>query len=246
MKAIKVTISAATLRAVMPAAGVSDIRYYLNGLAIRPHAQGGVLAIATDGHVLAIAHDPKGAWESESDEPLILARQGRKWEGGLLADVARLKPGLDERLSFICEDDGTACSIEWEATGLKSSLPKGRIDGKYPDVSVFANPKSSGLPAGFDPNNLEAAFACVAGASLALGKRQAGFAPSVVMYTNGEGTSLVLGTDAPVAVFVMPRRTSRHDSKDQAPREEFPVEGLEWLNTAFPAKENADAEALAA
>ena len=37
-----------------------DVRYYLNGISVEPHPDGGAIIVATDGHRLAVIHDPDG------------------------------------------------------------------------------------------------------------------------------------------------------------------------------------------
>lgn len=37
-----------------------DVRYYLNGISVEPHPDGGAIIAATDGHRLAVIHDPDG------------------------------------------------------------------------------------------------------------------------------------------------------------------------------------------
>jgi hypothetical protein len=40
--------------------GKNDIRYYLNGIYVEPHPQGGIVLIATDGHAMVLIHDVEG------------------------------------------------------------------------------------------------------------------------------------------------------------------------------------------
>ena len=52
-------------------ASTEDTRYYLNGVYIEPHPAGGVVMVATDGHVMGVAHDPDGS----CDAPAIISTQ---------------------------------------------------------------------------------------------------------------------------------------------------------------------------
>lgn len=52
--------SAAMTRWVSAAMARQDIRYYLNGVHVRPSKRGGVDIVATDGHRLMMAHDAEG------------------------------------------------------------------------------------------------------------------------------------------------------------------------------------------
>ncbi|QLI49422.1 DNA polymerase III beta subunit [Pseudomonas phage vB_PaeM_USP_18] len=49
-------------------AAEKDVRYYLNGVRIEPHPQQGAILVATNGHRLAVIHDPDG-W---CKEPIIV------------------------------------------------------------------------------------------------------------------------------------------------------------------------------
>lgn len=41
-------------------ASKSDVRYYLEGVFIESNPKGGVNIVATNGHVMAVMHDPEG------------------------------------------------------------------------------------------------------------------------------------------------------------------------------------------
>lgn len=63
-----VAVSARLFAAVAVFRPFNDIRYYLCGVHIAPCEAGGVFIVATDGHQMAVAHDPEG----RVDEPVIL------------------------------------------------------------------------------------------------------------------------------------------------------------------------------
>lgn len=46
--------------AIHQCAAQKDVRYYLNAVHIEPHAKGGVVIVATNGHFLGAIHDPDG------------------------------------------------------------------------------------------------------------------------------------------------------------------------------------------
>lgn len=48
------------LAAISLFAAKNDVRYYLNGVSIEPHPDGGAVIVATDGRRLAAIHDPEG------------------------------------------------------------------------------------------------------------------------------------------------------------------------------------------
>lgn len=61
----KLRVSAKLVALVTPFMAKADIRYYLNGINIRPHAAGGAVICATNGHVLGAVHDPDAVCEHE-------------------------------------------------------------------------------------------------------------------------------------------------------------------------------------
>jgi len=61
----KLRVSAKLVALVTPFMAKADIRYYLNGINVRPHPHGGAVICATNGHMLAAVHDPDGVCEHE-------------------------------------------------------------------------------------------------------------------------------------------------------------------------------------
>jgi hypothetical protein len=83
-QARRVCISAETLSAVAPFASREGVRYYLNGVYVEPHRAQGVLVVATDGHVLAVCHDPDGSADAPwicSAPPTILSAARKSGKG---------------------------------------------------------------------------------------------------------------------------------------------------------------------
>jgi DNA polymerase III sliding clamp (beta) subunit (PCNA family) len=58
-------ISAVAVKLVFPFAATQDIRYYLNGINIRPLDDGTVMIVATNGHRYIVVRDPNGFAERE-------------------------------------------------------------------------------------------------------------------------------------------------------------------------------------
>lgn len=52
-----ITFQAKYLRSIFPFAAVGDIRYYLCGIYIEPHPDGGAILVATNGHVMMVIRD---------------------------------------------------------------------------------------------------------------------------------------------------------------------------------------------
>lgn len=58
-------VSAVAVKLVFPFVAQQDIRFYLNGINIRPLDDGAVMVIATDGHRYIVVRDPHGYAEKE-------------------------------------------------------------------------------------------------------------------------------------------------------------------------------------
>lgn len=178
-KATSVTVSASLLRAALTFAGTRDVRYYLNGVLVEPMPDGnGVLLIATDGHRLAVLHDPAG----NADGWAIVARHKlptlRKADAGGLAtfDGARgTYPG------------GTSLPVEF-------------IDGRFPDWrAVIPNVTAESLA----PGSFNAAYL---GDLEAVGKGYGVPTPFAAIYACGDRSALVRFGSLPALVVLMPCR----------------------------------------
>ena len=58
-------INAVAIKIVFPFVATQDIRFYLNGINIRPLEDGSVMIVATDGHRYIVVRDPHGYAEDE-------------------------------------------------------------------------------------------------------------------------------------------------------------------------------------
>jgi hypothetical protein len=58
-------LTAKLIPIIAPFIGVCDIRYYLRGINVRPHADGGAVICATNGHALGAIHDPDAVCDAE-------------------------------------------------------------------------------------------------------------------------------------------------------------------------------------
>jgi hypothetical protein len=58
-------VNAMAIKVAYPFVAKNDIRYYLNGINIRPLESGGVMIVATDGHRYVVIHDAHGFAEKE-------------------------------------------------------------------------------------------------------------------------------------------------------------------------------------
>lgn len=109
-----------------------ETRYYLNGVYIEPHPDGGVIMVATNGHQMAVIHDESG----EANAPFICKASQQFYTACAKkpADVLK-RPGqihfVGHVANLVCEGfDGDPsiigdCHIEVEYAP--------DIDGTYPD-----------------------------------------------------------------------------------------------------------------
>lgn len=58
-------LTAKLIPIIAPFIGIDDIRYYLRGINVRPHKDGGAVICATNGHALGAIHDPDAVCDVE-------------------------------------------------------------------------------------------------------------------------------------------------------------------------------------
>ena len=195
------TIPTAILAGVAPFMAKKDVRYYLN-CAMIESAAGGLRAVATDGHALAVCDSP-GAGPGER---LLIPREAVEWA---------------------LKQKGEAVTLEWtEAKGLAemvneagARIPVKLIDGRYPDYAAVIPLLQADRTelAGFDPEIL----GLIAKSATGLKKYGgAGPYPAVTLHGNGgnNAAGLELGGllgGLRVIGVVMPMRDS------MTPREGF-------------------------
>lgn len=122
-----IKVNAKHIRYALRFAAVEDVRYYLNGIHIRPAPTGGIIIEASDGHTAALFHDPAG----ECDKPAII-----KLSPDAAKHCARRKHDRGDRQLIV---DGERAAIVCD--GEEQFVQPGdcRIDGKFPDItSVIA------------------------------------------------------------------------------------------------------------
>jgi len=132
--------SAAMLASANTFAGTTDVRYYLNGVNVRPAADGGVIIAATNGHAIFVCRDPDG-WCSK--EMIIAPCKA------LISAARKKSAGL-----FVVADNGTGMVIDSIQSSASESSPAEiasrqaeapaettalgtlkLIDGKFPDAA---------------------------------------------------------------------------------------------------------------
>lgn len=237
-----VTISARCIRAVMPCAATTDIRYYLNAVALKKGRNGGVVAVGADGNTLAFAFDPGGTWTADGDTVIIRRANGKTsgkgWKESILSDIATLKPGssvLDVPAVIELKGGSLAACTFTGVTREGAAIE----DAHFPDVSVWADPKFTADPVGFNPDLLAQAFD---GVRFFTSTKH----PSVALLANGDSAATVVPGWHPdadsrcrFAAIVMPLRRNvgqvhpAIDRKDPWPMGSRPVAGLDWLRAAL-------------
>lgn len=110
-------INAALFRAVYSFVSNETTRYYLNGVFVTP-AEEGVLMVATDGHMMAVAHDPLGVCPENG---IILQTPKNK------KPANNCKPNAKE---------GIARRIVWDGRGIatiqRAFIEDGKLDPPEP------------------------------------------------------------------------------------------------------------------
>lgn len=126
-------INVTTLKALLLFAAKKDIRYYINGVYFEQSATG-TLAVATNGHCLAVAR-----LDRESVEPgsFTVPREH-------LDNVVKgAKGGVD-----IVQVDATQCTLN--SSNGRITVPL--LDGKFPDWRRVVTPQQTGERAYFHPD----------------------------------------------------------------------------------------------
>ena len=126
-------ITVTTLKALLLFAGKKDVRYYLNGIHFERSATG-TLAVATNGHCMAIAR-----LDRDSAEPASFTVP----RGHLDNVVKGAKGAID-----IVQVDATQCTLN--SSNGRITVPL--IDCKFPDWRRVVTPQQTGEKAYFHPD----------------------------------------------------------------------------------------------
>lgn len=125
-----------------------DIRFYLNGICVRPNANGpGCFVAATNGHCMAIWHDPDGVCSKEivlrvSNELVSASRKKAAKGGRVVLDSGRL---------VIKNKDGHETFVQAGQAAINMER-KGYMH-KYPDFWRVVPPQSTLTPGMHGPVN---------------------------------------------------------------------------------------------
>jgi DNA polymerase III sliding clamp (beta) subunit (PCNA family) len=125
---IKASFNPVHLVRLMPFKATQDIRYYLCGICIEK-AEKGVYLIATDGHTMAVAHDPEGTLEG-SDRITVHASKE------LAAAAKKAKPIHDLAQKILVVGQRVRIAVDFSSGGpLESFVQPGDslVPGHFPD-----------------------------------------------------------------------------------------------------------------
>ena len=118
-----------------------ETRYYLCGVYIAPHPDGGLVIVATDGHRMFVGWDREGTMQGD---PIILSCEKRDWSTFAKATSAT-----------ITGNDGTPLSVECDTPKGPARFFASAVDGSYPDWRrVIPREKARATAAGFDARYL--------------------------------------------------------------------------------------------
>ena len=185
----------------------SDVRYYLNGISIEPHPDGGVLLVATDGHRLGVLHDPDGWCESQFivgsiSKQLLAACKAKAKKADLQSAPAALWIG--ETGSMVCalpfaERGETAVHEEpIDSFGplvlftCKTSV----IDGRFPDWRRVANQKRTAVQELFPAINSSYIYDVSLAQNIITGTSKYGYRGVNMEHTGRNGSVIIRVDDA--------------------------------------------------
>jgi DNA polymerase-3 subunit beta len=187
MANVNATIDIKTLKALILFAGKNDVRFYLNGLHIEQSATG-TLAVATNGHAIAIARIDNEAYAPAS---CTVHRQ--------YIDAIKTKYAV----SFTQNDTAT---VSIQTADSKITMPI--MDAKFPDWRRVVSAKQTGEQSYFHPDYVT----MVDKAGQIISKRLHGY----LIQQNGNSVGYCsLGAD--VHAYVMPLRSPYEDNVLDSP-----------------------------
>lgn len=131
-KEIKLNLAANLIGLVAPFIGRGDIRYYLDGINVRPAKGGGAIIAATNGHALAMALDRSAVCEEE-----VTLRVN-----GHLLQACAAMPVRDQRRLEMRGGRLAVTLGQGENSDLYIQAGNPVIDGKYPNIfNVVPDPE---------------------------------------------------------------------------------------------------------
>lgn len=195
---MKLTIKAETIKALLAVAAKSDIRYYLNGVAIDAREAGDVTLVATDGHRLLAVPVDSNDIESYADFMLGVWVVDR----ALLESVKPVKAGRVElplvlTLAGVSAGNPPSATVSLAGATTASGTT---VDGRFPDWRRVMPASANGIPAQYSPEYI-GSFGKVG--ELLSGK---GKGIPCVIHHNGNDGALVTFSGSPAIGVIMPMR----------------------------------------
>lgn len=198
-----IRINANLFRIAYACVSTEDTRYYLGGVFIEPHAKGGVLLVATDGHRMVCIHDETG----RADESAIikLQKDALKHCKPIRGDRRELVLEADSQTATIRQVFGPADEPEYKPLATAFDV---RIDGTFPDYRRVVPTKFKGEEVPAFNGQLLGSFGDI-GAALADSRT---CPPMLVSAEDHSSPALVLWPSCPMAFgVIMPMRAATYD-----------------------------------
>ncbi len=133
------------MAAVAMMASTEETRYYLRGILVQPHKEGGIVLTATDGHIMAVVHDRFGIaegkpqiWAYPEHAGIVKAKlatvKDKTWK-----DSAQLRyEQAGDRFMVGVGFGGSAedlFNVDFNAPAIEMVADKAAIDGSFPDYT---------------------------------------------------------------------------------------------------------------
>ena len=129
---------------VRRAVGTEETRYYLTGVYVEPHPDGGALMVGTEGRAMLVAHDPDGVAPAPTIVKLTLPEEPARDRADCCDEYCALTPVSYSavRLNFALPQKGPGIAHFLRKDDSWRHAIVERIDGRFPDWrKVFDSPK---------------------------------------------------------------------------------------------------------
>jgi DNA polymerase-3 subunit beta len=191
-------------------AAKQDVRYYLNGVHIEPHPTQGVVMVATNGHVLAVMHDPEGWIDPECESIIVATPSSRLLTACKKKGYTKETCHQEVSALWISENAGlvTWGDVKSEPApfGLKTLASEkiSIIDAKFPNWKRVLPEKKTALTSGVFPQAQSQYFdTCYEAAKIVFPRGRYITAPLDIQYESDEGKIIVrIGHEDLVERFV--------------------------------------------